>query len=141
MARITRVLVVVLSVVALALLLHDSLFDRGPSPSPSGQPSPAPSYWPSPFDGRGLVACVVPGHTWYPFCNTTLDLNARVYDLISRIRDADKPNLLTARGCEKCGEARKNRTRHARLEQQSLPYLGVPAYYWGTNWCESATCL
>lgn len=38
------------------------------------------------------------GHDHYPFCNTSLSLDDRVRDLVSRIKDEDKPNLLTARG-------------------------------------------
>jgi hypothetical protein len=43
-------------------------------------------------------------------------------DLVARINDTDKPNLLTARGKGGGGK-----------EMQALPALGVPAYYWGTN--------
>jgi len=60
------------------------------------------------------------GHDHYPFCNTSMPLDDRVRDLVSRIKDVDKPNLLTARG----------HTRRAG-GQQALPELGVPAYYWG----------
>ncbi len=115
------------------------------------------SSGPSPYDGRGLSACVLPGHTSYPFCNTSLELTARVYDLITRIQDTDKPNLLTARGCSQCkkqaGDLQHDgdganrafdNSDGGRLdgyqEQQSLPYLGVPAYYWGTNWCAAVWC-
>ena len=55
----------------------------------------------------------------FPFCNTGLELEARVSDLIRRIQDEDKANLLTARGI---GGILKD-----------LPELGVPGYYWGTN--------
>ena len=45
-------------------------------------------------------------------------IDERVRDLVRRIKDEDKPNLLTARG------HLKNRGRTA------LPDLGVPSYYW-----------
>jgi hypothetical protein len=48
-----------------------------------------------------------------------LSVKDRVKDLISRITDADKPNLLTARGKGGNGQ-----------HMQALPELGVPAYYW-----------
>ena len=48
----------------------------------------------------------------YPFCNTSRPTDARVADLVSRIRREDKAMLLTARA------------------MLPLPYLGVPAYYW-----------
>ena len=80
---------------------------------------------------QGAPACSLPNHTNYPFCDTTMDLDARVWDLIARIRDEDKPNLLTARG---------GGPRNAR-QMQSLPYLGVPEYYWGTNCLHSVTNL
>ena len=62
----------------------------------------------------------------YPFCDTTKPIDDRVTDLISRIHDADKPNLLTARG----GKGGHSSTAD---KMQPLPYLGVPEYYWGTN--------
>lgn len=49
-------------------------------------------------------------------------MHDRVLDLISRIDDKDKPNLMTARG-------RGGDGKH----MQAFPELGVPAYYWGTN--------
>lgn len=58
----------------------------------------------------------------YPFCDTTLAVADRVNDLISRINNSDKPNLLTARGRGGNGE-----------QMQAIPALGVPSYYWGTN--------
>ena len=48
----------------------------------------------------------------YPFCDTSRSTDARVADLVSRIRREDKAMLLTARA------------------MLPLPYLGVPAYYW-----------
>ena len=65
--------------------------------------------------GAGLTACSQPNYTHFPFCNTTLNIESRIHDLIGRIKDADKPGLLTARGL------------------QAVPYLGVPPYYWGQN--------
>ena len=107
----------------------------------SASPSPA-------IPGAGQAACVLPGHTSYPFCNTSLDLDARVYDLIQRIHDDDKPNLLTARGCRDCdsndgdddGNDALHRTATSRGpgHMQALPYLGVPEYYWGQNCLHSA---
>ena len=38
-----------------------------------------------------------PPHDAYPFCDTSLSLDARVKDLVSRIPDADVPPQLTAR--------------------------------------------
>eukprot|EP00039_Didymoeca_costata_P005612 m.83066 g.83066 ORF g.83066 m.83066 type:complete len:896 (-) comp12900_c0_seq1:42-2729(-) len=78
-------------------------------PTPHPTPSPAPS--PSP---PGVNRACSHGET-YPFCNTSLSINERVMDLISRIHDADKPSLMTAR------------------HSAPLPYLGVPAYDWGVN--------
>ena len=49
-------------------------------------------------------------------------MHDRVLDLVKRVNDSDKPNLLTARGLGGGGS-----------KMQSLPALGVPAYYWGTN--------
>lgn len=77
--------------------------------------------------------CTAP-HDWYPFCNTSLSVDVRVRDLVSRIKDADKPALLTARG-------------HPRGNITALPYIGVPAYDWGLNClhgvqstCVNGTC-
>ena len=61
-------------------------------------------------DVRDRLACQLPGHTAYPFCDTTKPIEARVADLIQRINDTDKPGLLTARAVA------------------PLPYLGVPGY-------------
>lgn len=84
-----------------------------------------PSYY-----DAGVAACVVGGgYDHFPFCNTSLPLADRVRDLIGRIPDAVKPNLLTARG------HLKNRGR------QALPELGVPSYYWGTNCIHSSMSL
>ena len=75
----------------------------------------------------GKSACVRGGgYDSFPFCNTSLDLDSRVWDLVKRIKDEDKPELLTARG------HLKNRDRRA------LPYLGVPSYYWGSNCIHSS---
>jgi xylan 1,4-beta-xylosidase len=68
----------------------------------------------------GVPACAAPPHDAYPFCNTSLPLEARVRDLVARVHDADKPGLLTAR------------------HHQALSYLGVPAYYWGSNCIHSS---
>lgn len=82
-----------------------------PQPSP---PPPAPPLPPSPPQW----ACAA-GFDHFPFCNASLTINQRVIDLISRINDSSKPNLLTARG--------------GPHGMQSFPELGVPAHYWGTN--------
>ena len=75
----------------------------------------------------GILACQPP-HDSFPFCDTKMSVPDRIRDLISRIDDADKPSLLTARSAN-----------------SSLPDLGVPAYYWGTNCIHSisdlATCV
>jgi hypothetical protein len=57
--------------------------------------------------------------TDFPFCNTSLPIDDRVWDLVSRIQDDEKAALLTARGP---GGVLKD-----------IPRLGVPTYYWGTN--------
>ena len=81
-----------------------------------------PSYY-----DAGVTACVPgKGFDHFPFCNTSLSIDQRVTDLIGRIDDTDKPNLLTARG------HLKNRGR------QALPKLGVPSYYWGSNCIHSS---
>eukprot|EP00039_Didymoeca_costata_P017511 m.324676 g.324676 ORF g.324676 m.324676 type:complete len:878 (-) comp16544_c0_seq6:89-2722(-) len=66
------------------------------------------------------VACNTEGYTHFPFCNTSLTTEERITDLLSRINDTDKPNLMTARG-------------RGGTNMQAFPSLGVPAYYWGTN--------
>ena len=68
-----------------------------------------------------MFACRPP-HDTYPFCNRSLPVSERVADLVARVPDEDKPNLLTARG-------RGGNGQH----MQSIDSLGVPAYYWGTN--------
>ena len=73
----------------------------------------------------GIAACRPP-HDKYPFCDTTLSTDARIKDLVGRIHDEDKPNLLTARG------------RHMDHGRQALPYIGVPSYYWGSNCIHSS---
>jgi len=62
-------------------------------------------------------ACHLPGHTDYPFCNTSLTLDMRVKDLVSRLSISEKPPLLTAR----------------ESPMGAIPRLGVPEYDWGTN--------
>lgn len=44
----------------------------------------------------GVSACRS-GKDHFPFCNTSLSTEARVKDLLTRIPDHAKPNLLTAR--------------------------------------------
>ena len=55
-----------------------------------------------------------------PAGNTSLSPRQRAADLVSRIDDAAKPGLLTAR------------------EVVALPEIGVPSYYYGTNCLHSA---
>eukprot|EP00931_Biecheleriopsis_adriatica_P070744 TRINITY_DN44536_c0_g1_i1.p1 TRINITY_DN44536_c0_g1~~TRINITY_DN44536_c0_g1_i1.p1 ORF type:complete len:877 (-),score=200.93 TRINITY_DN44536_c0_g1_i1:62-2692(-) len=62
-------------------------------------------------------ACHLPGHTEYGFCDTSLPLEARIEDLIGRLRPEEKAPLLTAR----------------ESPLGSVPRLGIPEYDWGTN--------
>lgn len=62
-------------------------------------------------------ACHMHGHSNYPFCNTSLPIEKRVKDLVSRLTLAEKPPLLTARESPK----------------GSVPRLGVPEFDWGAN--------
>jgi len=79
------------------------------------------------FYDAGVSACVPgAGYDHFPFCNASMSVDDRVRDLIARIADEDKANLLTARGFE------KSRGR------QALPELGVPSYYWGSNCIHSS---
>ncbi|CUF69598.1 glycoside hydrolase family 3, putative [Bodo saltans] len=66
------------------------------------------------------VACGDPTFQQLPFCNVSLAIPDRVTDLINRIREVDKPALLTARGWPQGNVT-------------SLAYLGVPGYDWGLN--------
>ena len=79
-----------------------------------------PSYY-----DAGVTACVPP-HDKYRFCDTSLSIDERVMDLVKRIPDSSKANLLTARG----KEMHKGR--------EALPNLGVPSYYWGSNCIHSS---
>jgi hypothetical protein len=96
-------------------------------------PELCPEGYPCPQCGAARCSCYVPGtnanpfaclapHDGYPFCNRSLSVAARVADLVARIPDADKANLMTARGRGGSGQ-----------HLQSIPELGVPSYYWGTN--------
>ena len=64
-----------------------------------------------------------PPHDTYPFCDTTLSLDARVKDLVSRIADADVPPQLTARhgGGGSPGPA------------SNISAIGLPEWDWGLN--------
>ena len=84
----------------------------------SAQPPPKPAPAPAPPPGPPQWACRTE-FDHFPFCNASLSIDQRVEDLISRINDTSKPNLLTARG--------------GPHGMESFPELGVPAYYWGTN--------
>ena len=83
---------------------------------------PMPSYY-----DAGVTACVPgKGFDHFPFCNRSLSIDERVKDLIKRIDDDAKPNLLTARG-------------HLRNQgREALPKIGVPSYYWGSNCIHSS---
>ena len=82
-------------------------------------------HLPTTFAQPAKYACNPP-HDRYPFCNTSLTIDVRVHDLIARIPNSIKPNLLTARG----NLRNKNR--------QAIPSLGVPSYYWGSNCIHSS---
>lgn len=69
-----------------------------------------------------VAVCLPPPHDGLPFCDRSLTVHERVLDLIARVNDSDKANLLTARGLGGGGS-----------HMQRLPALGVPAYYWGNN--------
>jgi len=51
----------------------------------------------------------------YPFCNSSLSIDARTEDLVARMKTASKPSVMTAR------------------HSAPIPDLGVPAYDWGVN--------
>eukprot|EP00937_MAST-01D_sp_MAST-1D-sp2_P001941 g1941.t1 len=78
----------------------------------------------------GLSACVPgAGFDHFPFCNVSLPVDARVHDLVGRIDDKLKPNLLTAR----------YRPPGSKLAiGQPLEDLGVPGYYFGSNCIHSS---
>lgn len=61
-----------------------------------------------------------PPHDKYPFCDTSLTIEARVADLVGRIPDAKKAHLLTARGWP-------------QGHPETLEEIGVPAHDWGLN--------
>ena len=82
-----------------------------------------------PSTDTGTSACRPP-HDTLPFCNSSLPLDTRVWDLVRRIKDADKPALLTARGH---GGGLPNQGR------QAFPELGVPSFYWGSNCLQCVT--
>ena len=62
-------------------------------------------------------ACHLPGHTDYPFCNTSLSIEERVADLVGKLELPEKAPLLTAR----------------ESPLGAVPRLGLPEYDWGTN--------
>ena len=90
--------------------------DCGGALCPCANVSPPP---PAPPPMPQVRACSTPPHAAYPFCNASLAIDARVADLVQRVKDSDKANLLTARG--------------GPPGLQALDYLGVPPYYFGTN--------
>jgi len=69
-------------------------------------PAPPSSPW---------HACTGPKADTFKYCDTSLSLEARLDDLISRISLLDAGAQLTAR------------------ESPQLPAIELPAYYWGTN--------
>ena len=73
----------------------------GPMP-PTPPPSPQPGWYP----------CTTNVSASFKFCDTTLDLDTRVSDLVSRVTTAEAGAQLTAR------------------QSPSIAALGLPAYYW-----------
>ena len=80
--------------------------DWAPGPGPPPPASPP----------RPLVPACSGEHKGFKFCDPALPIEARVADLLARIPDATKPNLLTARGGPR--------------GLQNFSGIGVPAYYW-----------
>eukprot|EP00040_Diaphanoeca_grandis_P022561 m.121584 g.121584 ORF g.121584 m.121584 type:complete len:950 (-) comp28865_c0_seq1:374-3223(-) len=118
---------------------HNNTFSglrSGNTCNPNAKPVElCPEGYPCPQCGASMCSCegpqpgkktnpfaCLPPHNTYPFCDLTLSVEERVNDLISRINNTLKPNMLTARG--RGGDG---------MQMQALPELGVPAYYWGTN--------
>jgi hypothetical protein len=60
-------------------------------------------------------ACSQPESVQFAFCNTSLPLEARVTDLITRLSLEEAGQQLTAR------------------QSPAIPRLGIPAFYWGSN--------
>ena len=69
----------------------------------------------TPPTGMGTGYACDESHSSFKFCDTTLSLEERVEDLVSRINVSDFASQLTAR------------------QSDALEELGVPSYYWGTN--------
>ena len=90
-----------LSLPSIALLAHLALASGSRS-----EPKPLTPACSKPFDS-------------FPFCNTSLSVDDRIEDLLKRIPDETKPNLLTARG--------------GPHGLQNYSEIGVPPYYFGTN--------
>eukprot|EP00750_Incisomonas_marina_P026573 INCI5925.5.p1 GENE.INCI5925.5~~INCI5925.5.p1 ORF type:complete len:777 (+),score=135.25 INCI5925.5:23-2353(+) len=63
----------------------------------------------------GWYPCANADASQFKFCDTSLDLEERLSDLVSRITTADAGPQLTAR------------------QSPSIPSLDLPSYYWGTN--------
>ena len=78
-----------------------------------------------PLSQPGASACIAP-HDHYPFCDQSKPLDDRVSDLISRIREEDVPNLLTARGRVEARQRARRRDRrvvsdpHLRLRRRRI---------------------
>ena len=101
---------------------HPSMCPGGaPCHDCGGQLCPCGNFAPPPppAPAKPQVRACTPPHDKYTFCDASLDIDLRVADLVSRINDTDKPNLLTARG--------------GPDGLQALGALGVPPYYFGTN--------
>jgi beta-D-xylosidase 4 len=62
-------------------------------------------------------ACSTPETSKFPFCDTSLSIDDRIDDLISRIDIKYVPQLLTARSSP----------------NNAIPELGLPEYDWGAN--------
>lgn len=63
----------------------------------------------------GWYPCANADASRFKFCDTSLDLEDRLSDLVSRIATAEAGSQLTAR------------------QSPSIPSLDLPSYYWGTN--------
>ena len=70
--------------------------------------------------GAGAPACVGKAAQQHKFCDESLPLDVRAWDLVKAVNESDKPALLTARA------------------NRALPALQVPSYYWGQNCIHSS---